>query len=184
MVDVLGSLFAIENGEFMDQVGTKPIDLERIRQVLDQVKDPEIPAVSVLEMGMIAGVESTPEKTVIRMTPTFAACPAIDLMKSNICEAMTAAGFKNVLVNIVFDPPWSTDRITQTGLAKLEAFGLAPPRRLDNREVDAGLLVDVPCPFCSSKNTTMESPFGSALCRSIHYCNDCLQTFEHIKPVG
>lgn len=163
---------------------TKSADVERIWDVLDQVKDPEIPAVSILEMGMIAGVECALDRTVIRMTPTFAACPAIDLMKTMIRDAATDAGFENVSVQIVFDPPWCTDRITETGLAKLEAFGLAPPERLGDREVKPADLAEVPCPFCSSKNTAMESPFGPTLCRSIHYCNDCLQSFEHIKPVG
>ncbi len=168
----------------MSASDTQSADVERIWEVLDQVKDPEIPAVSIIEMGMIAGVERTDASTVVRMTPTFAACPAIELMKGLVRDALTDAGYANVSVQIVFDPPWTTDRITEAGLVKLQGFGLAPPERMDGREVSPADLADVPCPYCSSKHTSMESPFGPTLCRSIHYCNDCLQSFEHIKPVG
>ncbi len=175
-------VLVFRDGE-MCSVESEKVDVSRAWCVLETVMDPEIPDLSVIDLGMIVDVRVADGRAVVRMTPTFAACPALELLCSTIVTALRDGGFADASVDIVFDPPWSTDRITDLGLEKLRLFGLAPPSRMDGRGVEMKDLVDVPCPFCDSSNTTLESTFGSTLCRSIHYCNACQQSFEHMKPV-
>jgi len=177
--------------------------LAAIWNALESVTDPEIPVLSVVDMGIVADVRVEEDSVAVDMTPTFVGCPAVDVMRSAIHDAVAALGERNVAVNVVFDPPWTSDRITEKGRERLLAFGLAPPKREGTRglrdggtqksragsarrsfvPLDVGRLERVACPFCHSTNTTMESMFGPTLCRSIHYCNDCLQSFEHFKNV-
>jgi len=159
-------------------------DAGPIWRILNGIPDPEIPVVSVVEMGMIADIRVDDDGVRIAMTPTFAACPAIDHMRKHMLNAVSNAGYRNVRVDIVFDPPWNTDRITPEGLEKLRQFGLAIPQRMDGRSVEPRDLHGVRCPYCDATDTTLESPFGPTLCRSIHYCNACLQSFEHFKPLS
>ncbi|MFQ5430751.1 MAG: 1,2-phenylacetyl-CoA epoxidase subunit PaaD [Phycisphaerae bacterium] len=168
-----------------DGVTTRPDadDLRRVWDALSDVKDPEIPSVSLVELGMVPEVLLDAGRVVVRMLPTFAGCPALDTMREQIEHAVRGAGFEDVRVEVVFDPPWSTDRITTEGLAKLKAFGLAPPRRCGEAGADERGLKDVACPYCGSTDTALESIFGPTLCRAIHYCNDCRQSFEQFKPV-
>ena len=150
-------------------------------KALTGVPDPEIPPVSVVDLGMIADVRIVDESIVINLTPTFAACPALELIRSEIKEATIACGEPRVRVDVVFDPPWTTDRITDEGRRKLKEFGLAPPgERCSGGEPT---IEDVACPLCDSSDTDLESIFGPTLCRSIHYCHRCLQSFEHFKAV-
>jgi ring-1,2-phenylacetyl-CoA epoxidase subunit PaaD len=152
----------------------------RIHLALTSVTDPEIPVLSVIDMGMIAGVRIDEGRVTVDVTPTFVGCPAIDRIREDIRTALKALGEHEVAVNIVFHPPWTSDRITETGRRKLQAFGLAPPSRECG---STGELGKVECPYCGSRQTDLESLFGPTLCRSIHYCRSCLQSFEHFKPV-
>lgn len=159
----------------------KQVDLQAVWQALAGVRDPEIPAVSVVDMGIIADVFAADGGIVVQMTPTFAGCPALDVMRDQIGAAVRAAGFPGVRVDVVFDPPWTTERITAEGRRKLKAFGLAPPPACHGARPQA--LHDVACPYCDSTDTSLESLFGPTLCRAIHYCNACRQSFEQFKPV-
>jgi len=153
-----------------------------ILRALESVTDPEIPVVSVVEMGMIAGVHVKGDCVVIDMTPTFVGCPALDVIRENIRAAVSAVTPAHVTVNVVFDPPWTSDRISASGREKLKAFGLAPPdERCSGGSVQT--LERTSCPYCNSLDTDLESLFGPTLCRSIHYCRNCLQSFEHFKAV-
>ena len=152
-----------------------------IWNALQSVTDPEIPVISVVEMGMIADVRIDGDHAVVGLTPTFAGCPAIDLIRREIREAVLSTREREIIVNVVYDPPWSTDRITAAGRKRLAEFGLAPPRDRSVSGPDA--LEKVECPFCKSTETDLESIFGPTLCRSIHYCRACLQSFEHFKSV-
>ena len=155
--------------------------VEEIWNALQSVTDPEIPVISVVEMGMIADVRIDVDHAVVDLTPTFVGCPAIDLIRREIREAVLSTQEREVTVNVVYDPPWSTDRITDVGRKKLTDFGLAPPRDRCAGGIDT--LEKVECPFCKSTETDLESIFGPTLCRSIHYCRVCLQSFEHFKSV-
>ncbi len=156
---------------------------KRVWDALETVMDPEIPLISTVELGLIAGVEVDGAAATVSITPTFAACPALDLIRSQIREAVTAAGFSPVSVETVYDPPWTSDRVSESGRRKLKEFGLAPPKRMNGRCMQPQDLVGVACPYCDSTQTVLESAFGPTLCRSIHYCDGCRQSFEHFKPV-
>jgi ring-1,2-phenylacetyl-CoA epoxidase subunit PaaD len=158
-------------------------DLDRIWKTLESIVDPEIPVVSVVEMGMIPDVYFSNGVATVELSPTFAGCPALDMIRDQIRTALVREGFESVDVRPVFDPPWTTDRITEAGLKKLKDFGLAPPDRCGGTGATLAALHQVTCPFCNSRNTTLESVFGPTLCRAIHYCNDCMQSFEQFKPV-
>lgn len=163
--------------------GTKTAEYERVLQALRSVTDPEIPVLSVVEMGIICGLEIAGDEAVVRMTPTFAGCPALDVIRDSIAGAVRRAGFNEVRVDVVFDPPWTSDRITPEGRRKLKEFGLAPPAACGSTGPSIESLRRAACPFCDSTDTTLESMFGPTLCRAIHYCNTCRQSFEQFKPV-
>lgn len=160
------------------------IDLSHVWEALANVSDPEIPVLNVLEMGMIPDVHVEGETVVVEMTPTFAGCPALDVIRENLRHAVRSAGFEDVRVDVVFDPPWTSDRITLEGRRKLKKFGLAPPSHCGTTGATFKALQQVACPYCNSTDTTLESIFGPTLCRAIHYCNACRQSFEQFKPVG
>jgi len=157
-------------------------ELSAAWKALESVVDPEIPIVNVVEMGMIAGIRMEADCVAIDMTPTFVGCPALDVIRENIRTAVSAVTPAQVRVNVVFDPPWTSERISEIGRQKLKAFGLAPPGdRCSGGTIQT--LERTPCPHCDSKETDLESLFGPTLCRSIHYCRSCLQSFEHFKSV-
>lgn len=159
--------------------------VSQIIEQLHNVKDPEIPTISVVDMGIVTNVEIlSPEKVAVTITPTFVGCPALEVMKRDIEYAIRELGIEHVDVIVSYDIPWSSNRISEQGRAALLRHGLAPPVHFDETvELQLDVLNDTPCPFCGSTNTVMKSPFGPALCRSLHYCNNCLQAFESFKPV-
>jgi ring-1,2-phenylacetyl-CoA epoxidase subunit PaaD len=155
---------------------------EHIWEILDEVKDPEIPVVSVVEMGLIRTVGIAGEKVIVTMTPTFAGCPALRVMQEEIEKRVREAGAEDVEVKMVYAPPWSSNRILPEGRRKLREFGLSPPPQHDG-DIQAALLEEVSCPYCDSKKTTLKNSFGPTLCRAIYYCENCQQPFEQFKPL-
>jgi ring-1,2-phenylacetyl-CoA epoxidase subunit PaaD len=153
-----------------------------ILAALQMVKDPEIPVVSIVEMGLIAEVRTGPDSAQVKITPTFAGCPAVEMMRVESEKRIRELGIENVSVQITFDPPWNSDRISAEGRRKLKEFGLAPPR-VHHGALDLIQLSIVDCPYCGSADTKLESAFGPTLCRAIHYCNHCQQSFEQFKPL-
>ena len=155
---------------------------DRIWEILEQIKDPEIPVVSVVEMGLIRNVGIDGDKVTVTMTPTFAGCPALQVMKQAVEENLKDSGAREVEVKMTFSPPWSSDWILPEGRRKLREFGLAPPPR-HGGDVRAGLMEEVACPYCDSQKTTLKNSFGPTLCRAIYYCENCQQPFEHFKCI-
>ena len=153
-----------------------------ILRVLQDVKDPEIPAISVVDLGIVTSVAVVDNIIRVSITPTFVGCPAIDVMKRDIEHALSRLGAAEVHVVVNYDIPWSSNRVTERGRAALLKHGLAPPSPY-TVEFELDVLNDTACPFCGSRNTTLKSPFGPTLCRSLHYCNNCLQAFEGFKPL-
>ncbi len=155
-----------------------------IWEALEAVKDPEIPVISIVDMGLLNDVSISDQGEVtIAMTPTFTGCPAIDYMKADIIEKVgQLEEVKSVTVNIDFSNSWNTNRITKRGREQLKAFGLAPPP-LHQGEIHMEMLENVACPYCDGQNTSLNTPFGPTLCRSIHYCHDCKEAFQQFKPV-
>jgi ring-1,2-phenylacetyl-CoA epoxidase subunit PaaD len=158
---------------------------ERVWSALATVPDPEIPAVSVVDMGMIREVEVVDGSARVVVLPTFTGCPALPIIKSDVAKAVRAVeGIEDVKVEVSFVPPWTSDRITTEGRTKLEGFGLAPPTGEGPVLIaEIGLPKVAICPFCGSKNTHNENPFGPTPCRALYYCDECRNPFEQFKPV-
>ena len=155
---------------------------------LAEVPDPEIPAISVVDLGVIGSVELADDRSSLRVAlmPTFIGCPATEVMRQQIGERLTALGVADAVeVTLTFDEPWTSDRITPAGREHLRGSGFAPPPHL--RELttlgELPTLTIVPCPYCGSRQTTLENPFGPTLCRAIYHCAGCHQPFEAFKPI-
>jgi ring-1,2-phenylacetyl-CoA epoxidase subunit PaaD len=160
------------------------ISIQDVWLALENVKDPEIPVITVVDMGMITGVQLANEGTLctVTMTPTFVGCPAIEVIKKDIAAQVKLLGFDSVQVNVDFETQWTSDRMKPEAKIKLEKFGLAPPPVIDG-ELTLEQLNNVRCPHCGSTDTTLRSAFGSTLCRAIRFCFTCKQGFEQFKPV-
>jgi ring-1,2-phenylacetyl-CoA epoxidase subunit PaaD len=158
---------------------------DELWSALAGVADPEIPAVSVVDMGMIREASLNAGRATIVVLPTFTGCPAIDVIKSDVAEAIRAVpGVTDVEVRTTFDPPWTSDRITPEGRVKLKRFGLAPPTGEGPVLItNIGLPQVAVCPFCGGRDTKNENPFGPTPCRALYYCNSCRNPFEQFKPV-
>ena len=159
--------------------------------MLESVKDPEIPVISVVEMGIVTKVQiqesriknqEKQSKAQVTMTPTFVGCPAIGVMKKDIYDAVKKMGFDEVVVTVDMETAWSSDRMSPEAKLKLEKFGIAPPAVMDG-DMTAEMLDKVRCPHCGSTDTTLRSAFGSTLCRAIRFCFSCKQGFEQFKPL-
>lgn len=149
--------------------------------LLEEVKDPEMPSVSMVEMGMINQVSIADRIVTVEVLPTFVGCPALEFMKKAITEKLAGLEqVREVRVNFVFDPPWTSDRISDAGRENLRRFGIAPPPK--NHK--PGEMWEVDCPYCGSPYTKMENLFGPAACRSILYCPKCKNPFEALKPIA
>ena len=159
------------------------LDKDTIKDWLEEVKDPEIPVLSLNDLGVITGVEvGDTGKVQVEMTPTFAGCPAIDHMKQEIGEVLEKHGVGDYDVRVSFDTQWNSNMISERGRKALKDFGLAPPPK-HNLIVDLDIIEHAKCPQCDGTNTEMKTPFGPTLCRSIHYCHDCQEAFQQFKPL-
>lgn len=164
---------------------TVAITEDEVWTALENVKDPEIPVLSVVDMGMITGVKTMidPATAIITMTPTFVGCPAIHTIKQSIESETKKLGLDTVEVRVDYETKWTSDRMKDGAKEKLEKFGLAPPVVLNDDELTEEQLNRVRCPHCHSTDTTLRSTFGSTLCRAIRFCFTCKQGFEQFKPV-
>jgi len=155
---------------------------KQIYQWLEEVKDPEIPVLSLVDLGVITAVEVSANSVKIEMTPTFVGCPALDYMKSEVEALLKNKGVETINVEVNYKKAWSSDLISEKGKVALKIYGFAPPPSA-HVFVDLEILENAICPRCNSTNTEMKNPFGPTLCRSIYYCNDCKEAFEQFKPV-
>ena len=160
------------------------IDRELLLTWLDEVKDPEIPVLSLVDLGVITNVSILGNHVKIEMTPTFVGCPAMDFMRQEVVDVLQKHGVQNPEVNISFRDAWCSDKISEKGRAALKKFGLAPPPLVGEIFSDLSILEHANCPRCNGTNTEMRSPFGPTLCRSLHFCIDCKEAFEQFKPLG
>lgn len=153
-----------------------------IWKILESVLDPEVPVLSILDLGIVRAVklekEDQPE---IIITPTYTGCPAMNVIEVNIKSVLQENGFQNVKVTTVLSPPWTTDWLTEAGKQKLKAYGIAPPVEESTDKIALFQEKQVPCPLCDSLNTKMVSQFGSTACKSHYQCKDCLEPFDYFK---
>jgi ring-1,2-phenylacetyl-CoA epoxidase subunit PaaD len=158
------------------------ISITKIYEWLEEVKDPEIPVLSLVDLGVVTEVEIDGDKVSIELSPTFAGCPAMDVMKNEVIEKLKSKGIENVKVEISFRIPWSSEFISEKGKKALKQYGLAPPPS-NKVFTELEILENAVCPRCDSTNTELKNPFGPTLCRSIYYCLDCKEAFEQFKPL-
>ena len=152
---------------------------------LEEIKDPEVPVLSVVELGIVRDVKVAEDGVTVVITPTYSGCPAMHVIEEDIVAGLEARGIAPVKIETVFAPAWTSDWISEEAKRKLVAYGIAAP----GRTVDEGGLITltrrapVMCPYCKSTRTTLRSEFGSTACKSINYCNDCKQPFEQFKAI-
>jgi ring-1,2-phenylacetyl-CoA epoxidase subunit PaaD len=156
---------------------------EQILTWLEEVKDPEIPVLSLVDMGIITAVEINGRRVKVEITPTFVGCPALEMMRTEITNTLLKHGAEQVETEVNYRQSWTSERLSERGRKALQQFGLAPPPRGKVLVEDLDVLTHVPCPRCGSTRTELKNPFGPTLCRSIHYCLDCREAFEQFKPV-
>lgn len=156
---------------------------QKINAILAGVTDPEIPVLTVAEMGIIRGIEMNGQQVKVKITPTYSGCPAMDEIASDIRKALENAGYE-AMVESVLSPPWSSQWITAEGRRKLEAYGIAAPMEpVADKRALTGEARMVKCTHCGSLNTRLISPFGSTACKALFQCNDCLEPFDYFKCI-
>ena len=154
--------------------------LDEVWHWLSQVPDPEIPVLSLVDLGIVRDVKWDGDTLVVTVTPTYSGCPAMNMIALEIELALAKAGFGAVAVRTVLSPAWTTDFMTEDGRRKLKAYGIAPPAKTAGRRALFGVEV-VACPQCGSSDTSELAPFGSTSCKSLWRCNACREPFDYFK---
>ena len=170
----------------MSGTSATPLSRDEILAVLDTVMDPEVPVLSVRELGIVRDVSiSAGGAVVVTVTPTYSGCPAIRVIEQDIESALHDAGIADVRIETVYSPAWTSDWIPAEARAKLKAYGIAPPSPATSG--DLVQLLRAPrtpqCPYCDSRDTEVRSEFGSTACKSICWCRSCGQPFEEFKGI-
>ena len=150
-----------------------------IWKILETVKDPEVPVLSVVDLGVIRAVALEEQQVIVTITPTYTGCPAMDLISMHIKMALNAEGYQTI-IQTVLSPAWTTDWMTENGKQQLKAYGIAPPmgKSFDQAYLDNLI---VPCPQCDSTHTVLVSQFGSTACKALYKCEECKEPFDYFK---
>ena len=167
----------------MSRSGT--LSREEVYAILGDVMDPEVPVLSIVELGIVRDVAVSEAMVAVTVTPTYSGCPAMNVIERDIEVALRAHGVERVELTTKLAPAWTTDWIPAAGREKLRAYGIAPPGPADH---DAPIAIGrrrpaVRCPYCGSLDTQLRSEFGSTACKAIHACRSCSQPFEEFKPI-
>jgi ring-1,2-phenylacetyl-CoA epoxidase subunit PaaD len=149
---------------------------------LDEIEDPEMPVISIVELGIVRAIQIDGDRVEVTLAPTFSGCPALSAITQSVREKILGLGLSDVSIQLALDPPWSTDNISESGREKLKRMGIASPQ-MHGGAVLTALEMPVPCPYCNSHNTTRRNNFGPTPCRAIYFCNNCVQPFERVKPL-
>jgi ring-1,2-phenylacetyl-CoA epoxidase subunit PaaD len=152
------------------------IPVKKIWQLLETVADPEVPVLTILDLGIVRDVKINDETVEITITPTYTGCPAMDMIAMNIRLALIENGFTTIKITTVLSPAWTTDWMSEEGKRKLKAYGIAAPNKKFNIPADG-----VECPQCDSTNTKLVSEFGSTACKALYQCSDCKEPFDYFK---
>lgn len=162
------------------QYDTINIAEQKIWKLLEQVYDPEIPVLSVIDLGIIRDVNVNNEEIEVFITPTYSGCPAMYVIAMNIRMVLLQNGFEKIKITQQLSPAWTTDWMTEKGKEKLKIYGIAPPvgKSFDKKYLEE---LKVECPLCHSANTKLISQFGSTACKALYQCNDCLEPFDYFK---
>ncbi|SDL09763.1 ring-1,2-phenylacetyl-CoA epoxidase subunit PaaD [Catalinimonas alkaloidigena] len=163
-------------------VTDKPTTKEHIWHVLADVNDPEIPVLSILDLGIVRDVQVKGNAVEVTITPTYSGCPAMSAIALDIRSKLIGAGFANLTIRTQLSPAWTTDWLTDEGRQKLRDYGIAPPVRATGHVLALfGEDYVVRCPHCQSDQTHLVSPFGSTACKALYRCDDCREPFDYFK---
>lgn len=161
-----------------------PLDKEQIFEILREVKDPEVPVIDVVELGIVRDAAVNGDSVDVTITPTYSGCPAMKLIEDQVCAALLRHGAKSVNVKMVYAPAWTTDWISAEGKEKLRVYGIAPPHTVEEEPLvmlPSAREKIIACPFCKSQNTHKTSEFGPTACKALYFCDSCIQPFEYFK---
>ncbi len=158
---------------------------EQIFSLLSEIPDPEIPVISIIELGVIRDINIIDESGIqLKITPTYSGCPAMKQIEDDVRKKLSENGFTNITINTIFSPPWTTDWITPEAKEKLRQYGIAPPEHTtEDKSWLTGKNSNVKCPRCKSPNTKLISQFGSTACKALYQCQDCLEPFDYFKCI-
>ncbi|MFT5134050.1 MAG: ring-1,2-phenylacetyl-CoA epoxidase subunit PaaD [Gammaproteobacteria bacterium] len=152
-------------------------EVQAIWELLDKVKDPEIPVLSIWDLGILRDIRIVNEEVIVTVTPTYSGCPAMDVIRSDIKSVLAESGYPDCEVETVLSPAWTTDWMSEEGRQKLEQFGIAPPAKTTS------IKKEVCCPRCKSENTRLISEFGSTACKAMYQCVQCKEAFCYFKII-
>lgn len=155
---------------------TTTIDKRALMAYLEEIKDPEIPVLSIIDLGIVRDIRLNNDELEVTITATYTGCPAMDMIAQQIRIELTTLGFEKIRITTVHSPAWTTDWITEDGKRKLQEYGIAPPDKRFAIPHDG-----VECPQCHSENTRLVSEFGSTACKALYQCNDCKEPFDYFK---
>lgn len=164
-------------------VSQEKISAEKIWSLLETVTDPEVPVLTIIDLGIVRDVKIEDDKVEVIITPTYSGCPAMDVISMNIRMALLQEGITNINIKQVLSPAWTTDWMTEAGKQKLKAYGIAPPQ-YKQAVCEPELFAKeeaIQCPLCNSYNTRLVSQFGSTACKALYQCNDCKEPFDYFK---
>ena len=162
----------------------KRLSIDEVWKLLNTIPDPEIPAISIVELGVVRDVKMNEGSIQIKITPTYTGCPATNVFEQDIKACLTNVGFEKIEISFQYNPAWTTDWIGENAREKLSAFGIAPPEgSTTDKRFLLGESPEVKCPQCHSLHTEMKSQFGSTACKSLYKCLDCLEPFDYFKCI-
>lgn len=166
-----------------NRMKTEAIDKQVLFTYLEEIKDPEIPVLSIVDLGIVRDIKLNDDELEIIITPTYTGCPAMDMIAAAIKIEMASLGFKKVKVTHVISPAWTTDWMSEEGKRKLKEYGIAPPNPKQQVCNDKLFAADeaVQCPHCNSWHTHRISEFGSTACKALYQCDDCKEPFDYFK---
>jgi ring-1,2-phenylacetyl-CoA epoxidase subunit PaaD len=158
---------------------------DKIWNLLEEIPDPEIPVLTIHDLGIVRKIDEINNQIIVTITPTYSGCPAMNQFEADIVTTLNKHGYDKVSIVTTYDPPWTTDWLSEEAKKKLQDYGIAPP---EQKTTDKNaLLVDdrksVTCPQCKSTNSKMISQFGSTACKSLYQCNDCMEPFDYFKCI-
>ncbi len=158
---------------------------EKIFSILSEIPDPEIPVITIVELGVVRDAVQLPNDSIeVTITPTYSGCPAMKQMEDDVVSKLKENGFKEVKIRMVYSPAWTTDWLTTEAKLKLQKYGIAPPEEsTSDKSFITGKHKAVTCPRCKSKNSVLISQFGSTACKALYKCSDCLETFDYFKCI-
>jgi ring-1,2-phenylacetyl-CoA epoxidase subunit PaaD len=158
---------------------------DHILSLLSEIPDPEIPVISIIELGVIRDISIIDETTIqLKITPTYSGCPAMKQIEDDVRKKLTENGFKNITIITIYSPPWTTDWINAEAKEKLRKYGIAPPENTtEDKSWLTGKIKSIACPRCKSQNTKLISQFGSTACKALYQCSECLEPFDYFKCI-